>query len=931
MTANNPRAPCYLLCLAASALIAACSSAPESGNSATLADIDVALTQRRQAGAGVEKKSREEVRKAYRTYVEGAATHDSSRQKALTRLAQLELELSHSLARDGDKPETQSPAASESLKRTIALLETTLRDYPQAKGNDKVLYQLAQAYDRAGRYQDSIAALGKLVAGHPRSLHYSEAQFRLAESAFARGNYINAEDAYTEVLLSPGSDKYYEKSLFKRGWTRYKQQLYLEAIDDYVDAIDTHQFADYQRLSDADKTQFDEYFRALGLAFSHQRGQLSIAEYFARRPSFNYLYQTYAVVGDIYLQQERFSDAATVLEEYTRAHRFAKHTPLAEQKIIAAWRQGGFTTRLNAAIERFYQNYRPDAEFWRRVEDEATYQAAHENLRGYITQVSSYYHNRYQKRRKREDYRRAGDWYQRYLRHYTAYANQDNMYALYAELLLDGGEREQALQYFTRAAYDGDIILDKKAAYATIVLSAELIDASAGQAALAKHLDYAQRYVDLYPRDKRSDAIAISAAERAFAAKRHHEAIELANFIPDDASEKTRFNANNLKARAYLELREYADAEAVYRELLDSRLTSRKVAGTLNSSLALAIYRQGEAAKQNGQMEMALSHFTRIARVAPNSKLAATGLYDAIAMSMAAASWNRAIVLIEEFKARYPQHRLLGDVSKKLSVAYLNSDQKGKAAREFERIAEIEGDLEVKKAALWQAAELYESKRDMPAAIRAYRDYAHTYKTPYAQNMEAMYKLAELYRGAGDTQKRYFWQTRIRRADQRATKRAKTERTTYIASTTTLDLARQKQNEFKRRRLVAPLAKNLRRKKEAMQASVKLFGLASSYGIEDITTEATTAIGDIYYAFSKALLDSERPRNLSGDELEQYEILLEDQAFPFEEKAIEFYETNLARTRDGIFNPAVQASFSQLVNLFPVRYQRKGRVDVFED
>ena len=291
--------------------------------------------------------------------------------------------------------------------------------------------------------------------------------------------------------------------------------------------------------------------------------------------------------------------------------------------------------------------------------------------------------------------------------------------------------------------------------------------------------------------------------------------------------------------------------------------------------------------------------------------------------------WNQSIGLINEFQARYPKHEHNKEISKKLSVAYLNSDQKGKAAQEFEKIAKFENNVEVKMAAQWQAAELYKNKNNIPDAIRAYREYAHTYKKPFAQNMEAMYILSDLYKQQGDAQKRYFWQTRIRLEDQKATKREKTDRTTYIASTTTLALARQKQLEYSTRKLVEPIAKNLKIKKTAMQDAVKLYGKASSYGIQEITTESTFAIGEIYQTFSQSLLQSERPRNLSADELEQYEILLEDQAFPFEEKAIEFYETNMARSRDGTYDDWLARSLQQLQQLFPVRYQRKGKLDAY--
>ncbi len=926
--------------LVLSGVLISCSSTDEVSSGPTLADIDYSSKERSRKKTTTEKKkiekrTQEEVRKAYRSYVESASSNDTSRQKALTRLAQLELELSDSLDADSEQDTNVSQDAQikQSLQRTITLLETTLRDYPKAKSNDKVLYQLAQAYDRAGEYETAINTLVKLAKHYKRSLYYPEAQFRIAERSFVRGDYITAEDSYTEVVLTPGSEKFYEKSLFKRGWTRYKQQLYLEAVDDYVNSIEFHEFEAYNTLTPSDKSQFDEYFRALGLAFTHQLDQVSIQQYFIDNKKFPYIYETYTTVSDIFIKQERYSDAASVLEEYTASHPSSKNTPTAEQKIIAAWRKGGFTSRLYSSIENFYTRYQPQAAYWKNAEKGETYKVAQQHLREYLTQVSSYFHARYQKKRKASDFEQANQWYSRYLSHFSAYSNKDNVYSLYAELLLSAKKKQGALKYFSLAAFDDQIILDKKAAYTSIVLTSELMDSakSAKEATqwLDKHLAYSQLFVELYPTDKRSAPIATNAAQRAFIAKRYSKAIDIANFIPDTASALTHFNADKLKARAYLAQKQYADAEAVYLELLDSSYTKRKAANEIKESLALAIYRQGELAQKDKAQDAALNHFTRIVRIAPKSKLAATGLYDAIAMSMQGQAWNQAVVLIKQFQALYPKHKRKNDISKKLSVAYLNSDQKGKAAQEFEKIAKLENNLEVKMAALWQAAQLYRNKNNTDAAIRAYRDYAHAYKTPYAQNLEAMFALTELYKQKGETQKRYFWQTRIRTVDQKATKRVKTDRTSFIASTTTLELAHQRNTEFTRRKLVEPIAKNLKLKKTAMQASVKLYGQASSYGVQEITTEATNAIGEIYLQFSESLLSSERPKSLSDDELEQYEILLEDQAYPFEEKAIEFYETNMARTRDNTHDQWIDRSFKQLENLFPVRYKRRGKLSAY--
>jgi hypothetical protein len=72
-------------------------------------------------------------------------------------------------------------------------------------------------------------------------------------------------------------------------------------------------------------------------------------------------------------------------------------------------------------------------------------------------------------------------------------------------------------------------------------------------------------------------------------------------------------------------------------------------------------------------------------------------------------------------------------------------------------------------------------------------------------------------------------------------------------------------------------------------------------------------------------MDSDRPTNLEADALEQYEILLEEQAFPFEEKAIDLYTANADRAVDGVYDEWVKRSFNQLASLMPARYAKEER------
>jgi Flp pilus assembly protein TadD len=67
-------------------------------------------------------------------------------------------------------------------------------------------------------------------------------------------------------------------------------------------------------------------------------------------------------------------------------------------------------------------------------------------------------------------------------------------------------------------------------------------------------------------------------------------------------------------------------------------------------------------------------------------------------------------------------------------------------------------------------------------------------------------------------------------------------------------------------------------------------------------------------------MTSERPNKLSGEALEQYNALLDEQSFPIEEQAIAIHEINASRVQDGIYDDAVRASFTALAELKPARY-----------
>jgi hypothetical protein len=69
-------------------------------------------------------------------------------------------------------------------------------------------------------------------------------------------------------------------------------------------------------------------------------------------------------------------------------------------------------------------------------------------------------------------------------------------------------------------------------------------------------------------------------------------------------------------------------------------------------------------------------------------------------------------------------------------------------------------------------------------------------------------------------------------------------------------------------------------------------------------------------------MGSERPDGLTPMEMEEYELAIEEQAYPFEEKAISVHESNLELMSRGVYNKWIDKSLASLAGFIPARYAK---------
>jgi hypothetical protein len=195
------------------------------------------------------------------------------------------------------------------------------------------------------------------------------------------------------------------------------------------------------------------------------------------------------------------------------------------------------------------------------------------------------------------------------------------------------------------------------------------------------------------------------------------------------------------------------------------------------------------------------------------------------------------------------------------------------------------------------------------------------YPNPIAESIEARSRLLDIARENSDTAERDRILRDLVRVDATAGAQ-RSDRTRYLAAKASLELAEPVRRSFMVMKISQPLADSMDLKKSLMEDVLKVYGDAAAYGVAEVTTAATFRLGEVYRQFSRDLMDSERPQGLDELALEQYELLLEEQTFPFEEKAIELFEANASRAADGVWDEWVEKSYFELASLMPGRYAK---------
>ncbi len=817
----------------------------------------------------------------------------------------------------------------------IALYDRLLTEYPNYEHRDQVLYQKARAYDELGRTEEAIATMESLIEANPHSEHLDEVQFRRGEYFFTRKNYLDAEDAYLSILQLGEHSTYYELALYKLGWTFYKQELYEEALHRYIALLDHKVSIGYdfdQTQTEEDERRVSDTFRVISLSFSNLGGPESVPDYFSTFGNRAYEERVYGNLGEHYLAKLRYDDAAKTYRAFVGLYPFHSAAPHFSMRVVETFTRGEFPQLVLEAKREFAAEYGLQAEYWRHFTPEDSPEVV-AYLKANLRDLGTHYHAEYQGLEEGDEklasYREAIRWYGDYLESFPTDADSPAVNYRLADLLLEHGEFGQAAGQYERAAYEYEQHDQSAAAgYAAIYAYREqlkLVDDEQRNVVRRATVASSLRFVDTFPRHEHAAAVLGAAADDMYEMQDYRAAIESARRVIDgypDAEPGIRRAAWIVVAHGSFELAEYPAAEQAYARVLTVTPEDDESRTAFVEHLAASIYKQGELANETQDYRTAADHFLRIRSAAPTSDIRATAEYDAGAALIRLEDWPAAAQVLEAFRSTFPDHELQLEATRQIAVAYRENGELSRAAEEYERIAFESEDPTLRGEALLVAGDLYEQSTLQDRALYVYDLYVNEFPQPVEVALETRFKMAGIYAARHDESRYHQELSQIVRIDAEAgTER--TARTRTLAARSALVLAERIYEEFVAVELLQPFEESLREKQQRMDRTIESMGRLVDYEIGEVTAAATFYMAESYFDFSRALAESERPTDLEPAELAEYESVLEEEAFPFEEKAIDLHEENLELLQAGVFNAWTEKSLGKLAELVPGRYAKK--------
>jgi tetratricopeptide (TPR) repeat protein len=784
----------------------------------------------------------------------------------------------------------------------ISYFRPLLPRYRYGRGADEIRYLLGYALYEQGERDEAVKVLEELVKNYPDSRYLIEVSFRLGEFYFETGRNREAIDSYGRILNYPKSI-YYDKALYKLGWVYYK-------MDDFGKGIDAFMMVADRNWEAKPKGVFiDEVISSIVTGLSHFKDINEGVEYLKSKGQRGYAPLVLTELGDRLNEETRYEAALSVYGHLAGIFPDNPDLPFIYEKMAEIHESMGND---EAALEKRWMmvgECNPTTPWYRKNHPSGS-ERLDELISKTMVKVSKRFHYRGKKGADLKELGKAVEGYRMLLASYPTSPDSMEGSLLLAEALFDSKRYREAAVAYEKAASlckEGE----KRGGIAhSAFLTYEVIFYQSPEGR-EEVLRSAERVLETYRSDLtvsgRIEKVISSMAEMYSQAGALDKARESLMTL---LKEKESIPTYRRVAEIYALEGNLDAAEGIYLKLVE---VSRNPA--FKENLAQIQYRIAEEHLKAGRDEEAARKFNQASASLPGSRVGEASLLKLGHIYIQRKEMGEFEGLVRRILTEYPGS--VGVVSLLLEAGSgIEKEEPLKAAGLYEYASSITTNRDDSLKLMLAAAILYQENGDYGKAEVLFKRYIRDKDIPIRDEAEARYRLGYILLKTGRGREA------VKTLEGIMELKGKVDDGTMARAR--LLIAEERQKAYLEAKLAQPFEKTLMKKTRLLNSLLKDYTDIARYGIIGLLPRIYFQMGTILENFRDSILEAERPKDLTEEEMKEYNFLLEERAYPYEEQAVKAYEMGLEVGKKQVVRDEwVDKSLERLIYLRPAIYKRE--------
>ncbi|MBI5560809.1 MAG: tetratricopeptide repeat protein [Deltaproteobacteria bacterium] len=778
------------------------------------------------------------------------------------------------------------------------------------KGWDGAFYALGYAYAEQGLKDESTEVFEELAGSYPASPYLIEVSFRLGEFYFDNAMYAEAIGAYSRILEHPNSG-FYEKALYKLGWVYYK-------VDDIKKATDAFsEVMEMRRVERVGKGGLaEEATSGVVMCLGHFSDAGEAVRYLESKGLKEYMPMLLKMFAEVLTQQARYEAAIYVYTTLSDLFPDGRDLPAVYNQLADVYDKTGNSAEALKVRLSLLKKFNPQTSWYKE-----NYPDREANVDGLVSEVmlstSKIYHLKGKKEANADEILTAIEIYRLFLVSFPGSARYKEVNLLYAEALLDAGSyKESAIEYEkTAVLYPAGKERGEIANLAFLTYEMAFYQSAENR---EESLKGAVGAMDAFKDDLKRNAV-------------HEKALYKLSDMYATAGDfgKARENiapllegkgslaAQKKTADFYLAEGNITEAENFY-----SKVVTMADDPSSRETLAKLRYKIAEDLLKDGRWEDALKKFEDAVSAMPGGKVAESSMVMIGRIYIEKKDMNRFESVLKRLEKAYPASQaeaaLLVEAGKGIE-----KESSSKAGGFYERASFLVSKTDDSLKLLLAAGVLYEKDAQYDKAEGVFRRYADSKGASEEKGLEALFRLGSAQIKAGN--KRVGLKTLKDLVESRGKAKGP-----FIAKAK-LSLLNDNLDDYLKVELTQPFEETFKKKTELLNALLSGYSTLVDENVPGLLPEIFLSMGMAFENFRDSILGSERPGDLSKEELEEYNFLLEEKAYPYDEQAVGAYENGLkAGIAQKLYDDPVEKTIERLAVIRPALYRRRFEEDSLE-